>query len=176
MLKAILALIVVAIIGFAIAASMQPDEFSVSRNATFNTTPDKIYPHINNLQAWNAWSPWAKLDPNAKTTFEGPAEGVGAKMLWDGNHEVGKGAMTIIESQPNERVKFQLDFEKPMAGTSYAEFTLKPQGTTTEVTWSMEGKNNFIAKAMSLVMDCEAMISEQFDKGLASLKGIAEAQ
>jgi hypothetical protein len=62
-----------------------------------------------------------------------------------------------------------------MAGTCEAEFTFKPEGNQTVVTWTMTGKNNFIAKAMSLVMDCDKMVGGQFEKGLASIKSIAEA-
>jgi len=27
---------------------------------------------VNDFHQWDAWSPWAKLDPDAKITFEGP--------------------------------------------------------------------------------------------------------
>jgi hypothetical protein len=39
----------------------------------------------------------------------------------------------------------------------------------------MAGRNNFMAKAMGLVMDMDRMIGGQFEKGLASLKSLAEA-
>jgi hypothetical protein len=82
--------------------------------------------------------------------------------------------MTIIESKPNERIRIKLDFVRPFAGTSDVEFTFLPEGDQTAVTWKMSGKNNFIAKAISLVMDCEKMCGEQFDLGLASIKSIVE--
>jgi hypothetical protein len=39
----------------------------------------------------------------------------------------------------------------------------------------MTGRNNFIAKAMCLFMDLDQMVGGQFEKGLASLRAIAEA-
>jgi hypothetical protein len=39
----------------------------------------------------------------------------------------------------------------------------------------MAGENNFIAKAMHLFMNMDKMIGGQFDKGLASMKSVAEA-
>lgn len=176
MFKIVLIGLAIAIGVFAIVAAMQPDEFRVSRSTTIAAAPTAIFPHVNDLHKWEAWSPWIKLDPNAKNSYEGPTEGVGAKMSWDGNMEVGKGSMTITKSQPNESVEFRLDFEKPIEGTDTAEFTFKPDGNQTVVTWSMYGPKNFIAKAMGLIFNCEKMVGEQFEKGLSSLKSIAEAK
>ena len=81
----------------------------------------------------------------------------------------------ITESQPNELIRFQLDFEKPMKGTNIAEFTFKPEGAQTAVTWTMSGKNGFVAKAFGLVVNCDKMVGGQFENGLASMKAIVEA-
>ena len=129
---------------------------------------------VNDLQNWNSWSPWAKLDPNVKNTFSGPTAGTGACFAWAGNSQVGEGNMTITESRPNELVALNLVFVKPFAGTSTTEFTFKPEGDQTNVTWAMSGKNNFIAKAMSLFIDCDKMVGRQCEKGLGKLKAIAE--
>ena len=174
MLKKILAALVLFIAIFAGVAAVQPSEFDVSREATIAATPADIFPYVNTTRAWESWSPWAKIDPNAKFTYEGAESGVGAITHWEGNMQVGTGTSTITESIPDERVKFQLDFAKPMKGTNTAEFIFVPADGGTKVTWSMTGHNNFIAKAMSLVMDCEKMVGEQFDKGLANLKTLAE--
>jgi hypothetical protein len=39
----------------------------------------------------------------------------------------------------------------------------------------MIGENNFIAKAVHLVMNMDKMIGGQFEKGLASMKSAVEA-
>ena len=129
---------------------------------------------MNDLHKWNEWSPWAKLDPNAKNTFEGGAVGKGASFAWDGNDQVGAGKMTITESKPNELVLIKLKFFKPFENVCTTEFTVKPEGDQTVLTWSMFGENNFMGKAMNLVMDCDKMVGGQFDQGLANLRGIVE--
>jgi hypothetical protein len=116
-----------------------------------------------------------KLDPAARATYDGPPAGPGAVMAWAGDGNVGEGRMTIVESRPDELVRFKLDFLKPFAGTADAEFTFRAEGGQTAVTWSMAGQNNFMAKAMCLVMNMDRMIGGQFDTGLASLKSLAEA-
>lgn len=168
--------LIVAVAIFCAVVAGRSNDFNVSRTATMTATPAAVFEHVNDFHKWEAWSPWAKMDPNAKTTFEGPTNGVGAKFGWSGNSDVGEGSMTIVDSKPNKLVRIRLDFTRPMAGTSDVELKLEPQGEQTKVTWSMAGKNNFIAKAVSLFMDCEKMVGDQYDKGLASLKAIVEAK
>ena len=175
MLPILLALGFIVILFIVIIAG-QPDVFALSRSAKFTAPPEKIFPHVNDLHAWEAWSPWAKLDPNAKNSFEGPASGAGAAMKWEGNCKVGVGKMTITDSQPSSVIRFSLDFQKPMQATNTAEFSFLPEGGGTVVTWSMSGKNSLMGKVMGLFMNCEKMVGPQFEKGLASLKALAETR
>jgi hypothetical protein len=135
-----------------------------------------VFAQVNELRKWKAWSPWAKKDPNAKESYEGPAAGTGAIMSWAGNNEVGEGRMTIVESRPAELVRFKLEFFKPFAATNTAAFEFRPEGQGTRVTWTMNGRNNFIGKAMCLVFDMDKMVGGDFEQGLAGIRQIVEAK
>jgi len=152
----------------------RPDEFKVVRTALVPAAPAKVFAQVNDLRAWEAWSPWAKLDPNAKSTFDGPGAGTGAIMRWSGNNKVGEGSMTIIESRPNELVRFRLEFLRPFKATNTAEFTFQPQGGDTMVSWAMFGRNNFGAKIFGLLMNCDDMVGRDFARGLENLKSAAQ--
>ena len=175
MLKKILIALLAIIAIFLIVVALQPSEFHVERTATMAAPPATVFDQVNDFHKWDAWSPWAKLDPNAKITFEGPPSGTGTIMTWAGNNEVGEGRMTLTESRPNDLIRIRLDFLKPFRGTSLAEFTFKPEGDRTVVTWSMTGQNNFMAKAVHLFMDMDKMIGGNFEKGLAQMKAVVEA-
>jgi len=174
MLDIILILIAGAVIIFLIFAAMQPSDFRVTRTGTISAPASAIFAQVNDLQKWDAWSPWAKLDPEAKNSFEGPTSGTGAIMRWSGNNKVGQGSMTIIESRPDEFIRFKLEFLKPFAATNTAEFTFNSENDQTTVTWSMYGKNTFMSKAIGLVMSCDKMVGSQFEQGLAALKSVVE--
>jgi len=173
MLKRFLIGIAVVIIGFLVVVALQPADYRVARSITMAASPAVVFPHVNELKKWEAWSPWKKIDPDMKLTHEGPASGVGAAYAWIGNNDVGEGRMTIAESRANELVRLKVEFVKPITGVSTSEFRFKPLGNQTEVTWSMTGKHDFIAKAMFMNMDW--MIGGKFEKGLAKLKSVAEA-
>ena len=174
MLDIILILIAGAVIIFLIFAAMQPSDFRVTRTGTISAPASAVFAQVNDLQKWDAWSPWAKLDPEARNSFEGPASGTGAIMRWSGNNKVGQGSMTIIESRPDEFIRFKLEFLKPFAATNTAEFTFNSENDQTTVTWSMYGKNNFMSKAIGLIMSCDKMVGGQFEQGLAALKSVVE--
>ena len=140
------------------------------------TSPEAdVFAQVNDLRKWDACSPWAKLDPDAKISFEGPESGQGAAMSWAGNEKVGEGKMTVVESQPNDAVKLRVDFVKPFEGTSNSDFAFKPEGDGTAITWAMSAHHNFLEKAMCLVMNGKKMIGDDMEKGLAQLKSVAEA-
>ncbi len=174
MLKKILTVLGALLVLFLFVVAIQPSEFQVTRSMTISAAPNTVFAQVNGLRSWNTWSPWAKLDPNAKNSFEGPKTGKGAVMSWSGNNEVGEGRMTIIDSTANKEVKFQLDFVRPMKATNYSDFTFVPVGKKTLVVWKMSGKNNFVAKAIGLVMDYEKMVGGQFEQGLTNLKNLVE--
>ena len=175
MLKKLLIALAVLVLGFIVVVALQPSDFRVERSARVAAPPAAVFAQVNDLRKWDAWSPWAKLDPNAKIAFEGPEGGTGAMMSWAGNDKVGEGKMTVVESRPDQAVKLKVDFVKPFEGTSNSEFGFKPEGDKTAVTWTMTAHHNFLEKAMCLVMNGKKMIGDDMEKGLAQLKSVAES-
>ena len=173
-LLSVLAIAAVLVIGLLIAAAMQPDQFHIERSATMAAPPEAVFAQVNDFHKWDAWSPWLKVDPNAKSTFEGPSSGEGAVFRWAGNAEVGEGSMTILESKPHESIHIQLAFKKPFENVATSDFIFKPVGDKTDVTWSMDGKNNFMSKVICLFLHMDELIGGKYEEGLANLKAIVE--
>ena len=174
MLKRLVIGVGLLLVAAVVVVAMQPDDYRLTRTASIDAPAAKIFGYVNDLRKWDDWSPWARLDPAAKVTFEGPPAGPGAAFKWDGNDKVGAGTMTITESKPNERVATRTDFVKPFEGTSNSDFIFSETGGRTNVIWTMAGKHNFIGKAMCMVMSMEKMIGPDFERGLAQLKAVAE--
>ena len=83
--------------------------------------------------------------------------------------------MTIVDNRPGELVQIKLEFERPFKATNMAEFTFKPEGSQTAVSWSMFGQNSFGRKIFGLFMNCEKMVGKDFEKGLANLKSAVKS-
>jgi hypothetical protein len=176
MLKKILIGLAVILVIFLVVVSMQPGTFRVERRALVIAPPEIVFAQVNEFHNWEAWSPWAKLDPNAKMTYSETTSGTGASYAWEGNSKVGAGKMTITDSRPAEYVAINLEFLKPFKATNLTEFAFTPIHGGTMVVWSMSGKNNFIAKAMCMFMDMDKMVGGDFEKGLAAMKAKAETE
>jgi uncharacterized protein YndB with AHSA1/START domain len=174
MLRRLLFGLAALIAAFLVVVWLQPDDYRLTRSTTIMAPASEVFSRVNDLRQWDDWSPWAKLDPNAKVSFEGPPAGPGAMFHWSGNDKVGAGTMTVTESKPGERVRTRTDFMKPFEGTSDAEFIFSGQGNQTNVIWTMSGKHNFVSKAMCLVMSMERTVGPDFERGLMQLKMVSE--
>jgi hypothetical protein len=154
--------------------SLQPSAYSVERSATMAAAPAEVFAQVNDLQAWDAWSPWKKLDPQAKATISNPSAGQGATFTWAGNAEVGEGKLTIVASKLDELVDIEQAFVKPMEGKARMVFTFAPEGDGTKLTWKLHGTNDFMGKAVCLFADMDAFLGGAFEEGLANIKAVVE--
>ena len=175
MIKKILIVLVIILVVFVVIVAMQPAAYRITRTATISAPPADVFAQVNDLHKFQDWSPWAKLDPALKQTYDGAPAGTGAIYSWEGNKKVGAGRMTITDSRTNDLVSMKLEFLKPFASTATTEFAFKAEGNQTSVTWSMFGENNFMAKAFCPFMNMDKMVGGDFERGLAQLKSLVES-
>ena len=176
MLKKIGIGLVVVIVILAAVIATRPDMFRVERSAHINAPAEVVFANVNSLEKWRAWSPWEKKDPDMKRTYSGDTTGVGSEYAWSGNDDVGEGRMTITASKPAERIDIKLEFFKPFEATNDTIFTFASEENGTRIIWAMEGKNNFVSKAMHMVFNMDRMVGGDFEAGLGSLKAVSEGQ
>lgn len=153
-----------------------PDKVQVSRSITIDRPAKMVFKTVNSMHTFNAWSPWADIDPNATYEFTGPAKSVGSKMAWQGNDEVGSGRQTIIESTPNSLVKTELYFDGQGDDPAWATLQIKDLGDSSEIAWIFDAdfNGNVLGRYFGLMMD--DMLGPQYETGLNKLKALVEAQ
>ena len=167
----IIGVLAIVIVG---GAYVLPREATVARSVAIAAGPEAVFPYVNSLKATAEWSPWLEIDPDVKTTYSGPDDGVESEMEWASDHpNVGNGAQEIMASVENERVETSLDFGE--MGTAKAAFILAGSGSTTEVTWTLiaDMGSNPVGRWMGLMMD--GMVGADYEKGLSNLKALVEA-
>ena len=167
----IVRIVLMLIVLFLVFVNSRPSTFHVERSATIAAPTDSLYPRLANFHAWDAWSPWAKLDPKMKLEFAGVDGAVGSSYSWSSTMaKVGQGRMTLTDAQPSSKLAIKLEFLKPFQSTNVCSFNLSPDGTGTKLTWAMDGPLDFMGKFMGLFMNMDKMVGGDFEKGLASLK------
>jgi hypothetical protein len=70
LLRAILIVVVVLVAAVLVLAATKPDTFRVARATSIKAPPEKIFPLIDDLNRWSAWSPYEKKDPAIGKDFE----------------------------------------------------------------------------------------------------------
>jgi hypothetical protein len=176
MWKKVLMGVGIALIALLCVIALQPNEYRVERTQTIDAPTEIVFAQIDDFRRWEKWSPWERLDPNMKKTYSGPEHQVGARYAWQGNEDVGSGSMKVVERDPPHALQVRLEFIEPFASVARNGFSLFGTNDATQVTWWMEGDNDFMGKAFGLFMDMDAMIGADFERGLSALKKVAEAE
>lgn len=169
----VLLAVVTAVAAVLIYAAMRPNTFKVERSAQISAPPEKIFPLMGDLRAFNTWNPFAKADPAARITYRGPASGAGSAYDWSGQKS-GAGSMEVLDLDAPTRVSLDLRFTKPFAAHNKVLFSIVPAAGGSHVTWTMTGKSPYLHKLISLFFSMDTMVGGEFAKGLADLKVLAE--
>jgi uncharacterized protein YndB with AHSA1/START domain len=176
MFIAIASIAVIAVGGLLAMAAAKPGHFRLQRAGTMKAPPGQVFAALSDFRRWALWSPWETKDPAMTRRFSGPASGPGAVYEWEGNKEVGKGRMEIIEAVSPSALRIKLDFFEPFEAHNVAEFTLASGGNSTEVTWAMHGPLPYMAKVMSVFCNMDRMVGKDFETGLANLRALTEKE
>lgn len=156
-----------------IAGFLSPAHVHVERSLTVNAPAEIIHAQINTLKNWETWSPWHKIDTAMKVEYFGGESGAGAGYKWSSDHsDVGNGEMTITASSPDS-ISTAMNFMEN--GVATGKFAFAKSDSGTKITWSMENDMgmNPIGRIFGLFMD--KMVGPDFEKGLASIKEVAES-
>ncbi|MGX5820997.1 SRPBCC family protein [Chitinophaga lutea] len=171
-LKKILLTLLVLIVLLVIISFFLPSDYSTKRTATLNSTPECVFNQFNDFNNWRQWNAFDDSYKEVEYTTSDPSSGAGAKQSWVANKNE-TGTMTITESVPGQRVKFNIvfgGFDDPMYGDIQLEAV--PEGT--RVTWENKGRmgNNPLYKWMGLFMD--KMMGSAIDKSFDNIRKICE--
>src|SRR5438309_2340574 len=129
MLKAIAIEATVVVGGVLVLAALRPDNFQIRRSASIKAAPERSY--------------------------SGPESGKGAAYAFDGNQDMGKGTLEILDSAPASKVTMSLHMLEPFEVRNRVDFVLQPKDGMTEVTWAMQGTVPYFAKIIHLFINMD---------------------
>ncbi len=156
--------------------STREGKFNYEKSGVINAPKEKVFPYISDLKLGGEWSPYEKIDPRMKKEFIGTPNAVGAKMNFAGNSDAGSGSLEIVNIVPNESVDIRLIMTAPFHAENMIHYQLTTEGGATRFSWSMSGDGGFLGKLISVFIDCEKMVTDQFGTGINNLKTLIESQ
>jgi effector-binding domain-containing protein len=174
-LKPFLVFLLFVIIATAILSLLMPTKQKIERSLTINAPAAVIYEQLSRLENFNKWSAWTKQDSLAKYTLSGNDGTVGAVSSWIGDPGLsGEGKMQITELVPGQKVAHSFELKKPKKVDATSLFTLSEGSGSTIVTWNFEMATPRPWNIFNLFYSMDKEMGKDFEKGLASLKEIAE--
>lgn len=173
--KKILIGLVVIVAGIFIIAATRPNTYTVERTMKINTPPDKIFPYLISFKKGLEWSAWDRQGEEVKRTFTGPESGMGATYEFEGKKS-GHGKLSYKSIVPNEEVKIDLTFYKPMQGSNDVTYSLKKDGDTTLMKYHMTGPAPIIARIIWLFADMDKYMGDKFNESMQNLKTLVEGK
>ncbi len=174
MILKVVAFIAAVVLFILLIAAFRPSTIQIQRSRNIQAPADRVFVLINDFHYWPLWAPQDREDLTMKRTFSGPDAGPGAISEWSGSGSSGKGRMSIVESEAPQRVSIAVDFVRPFEAHNRNEFTLEANGTSTRVTWKMQGSNAYFMKLMGLFVNMDRLMGEHFEHGLENLQRVCE--
>jgi effector-binding domain-containing protein len=160
------------VVVLAIVGVLLPRVAHIERSIHIERPASLVFATLDTFQGVRRWSPWIEYDPELKMVIEGPREGVGAKMSWSGNKQVGTGSQLITESLPGRLVRFDLDFGG--MGTGKAAFVLTPEQGGTKLTWTLDADMGAAPPGRYLGLMMDRWVGPDYEKGLQRIKAVVE--
>jgi effector-binding domain-containing protein len=156
-----------------VIAYLLPRNYKVERSVYIKADKMLVYDLCCNLSKWHLWTAWNKnLDSTMVSEVVGEDCQIGAVMKWTGK-KTGNGEMTVTGLQPGQLIAYDLSFQ----GGKYkskGEIIFGDAADSVQITWNDKGDLGYnpFARYMGLFMD--KMMGPDFEKGLNTLKAIAE--
>jgi hypothetical protein len=121
----IIGLIFMAFIALIVAGYLISPNVNVERSLEVRAFPDEVFEYLEDLEAFNRWSPWFARDPDADYVFGSVDYGVGASVVWRTRGKTAEEAslissQEIIAAQAPEFVQSALLLNGVEASATYA--------------------------------------------------------
>lgn len=155
--------------GLVVVGILLPGTVDVTRSIEVAAPPERVFPLLNDLSAWDSWTPWAEIE----SRMEGPPAGLGARRVWD-DPRMGSGSLTITASVPPSTVSYEVELED---GAIRFEGTLSvaSRGSGSLVTWTERADFGWNPLLGWTALGMEESQGRQLEESLARLREQAEA-
>lgn len=159
-----------------IIALFVPKEIVYEKSITINAPIEVVWENVSSLKAMNDWNPWSAKDPNMKQSLTGVDGTIGARHSWESDvKDVGKGYQEITKINPPDYIETALKFYDPYESEAIGYIKLDQKAANEiVVTWGFTSTMPYPFNLMSLTMNMEEMMGDDWNKGLERLKFLCE--
>ena len=172
MLNTILIIIGIIFAIILIAAAILPKKTTIIAEITIEKPIAIIFDYVKYLNNQHHYNKWVMADPAAEFKNTGTDATVGYTLYWNSkNNNVGEGEQEIIEIVDQQKIAYEIRFERPFKGTSNSTISLnKSSENSTIVSLTFESVSKYPYNLMSALMS--SMLKKDMQQTLTNLQGV----
>ncbi len=172
----VVVVLAVVIIVVVFRAASLSNEYIIEKSIVINKPVATVFDYIKYLKNADQYNKWVMADPNLKKIYTGVDGTTGFISAWDSDmKQVGKGEQEIIDINESKRIDYEIRFEKPFKGTSFAHLTTEAvSDNQTKVKWVFNGLRNFSMKIFHLLFSLQKALGKDLAASLLNLKTLLE--
>ena len=176
MILTVIAIALVAFIGFSLYKASGLQSLQIVKSVTVNGSKTEVYDMVRYLKNFPKWSPFLAEDPTQKYEVKGTDGAIGAQYHWDGNGGKDLGYQEIVKIDSLNFVGMQCDIQKPFVAkpTFDYTFTETPNGITVIQDFKLE--SGLIDAFFMWLFGAKAEMGKMNMQGLNLLKAAVEKQ
>lgn len=174
----IIGLIFIAFIALVAIGYFTSPVLKVERSLAVQAYPEEVFEYLEDIEAFNRWSPWFARDPDAEYVFGNVDYGVGASVVWrtrgkTADHAAVISSQEIIAAQAPEFVQFSMLLNGIPASATYA-LSNADEGTLVYILFERElGGFPYVERLKK--GSIEKRLGQEFESALRRLQTIVEA-
>jgi uncharacterized protein YndB with AHSA1/START domain len=146
--------------------------FFIERTIVIQKNKQEVFNYIKFLKNAEQYNKWMMTDPDMRKILTGMDGTKGFTYAWDSNNKnVGAGAQKIIDIQENDRIDYEIRFERPFKSIAYSSLICSAvSADQTEVTWTFHGPVKYPVNILHALLNLAQVLGKDLDTSLHNLK------
>jgi hypothetical protein len=152
-----------------------PSSYHVERSIRIKHSSKVIFPYLNNLQKWSAWTSLnINKDYSLEQQFSGSSQGIGSELSYHGD-KLGKGKIKIVDNEMNDHVSFSLLINNRFNTDGNIKIETISENDS-RVIITLDGDVGFHLPNRYIILMMNNIAGSLFEESLNRLKMIAESK
>ena len=170
----IIAVVVIAFLGFGLFQASKLTNIHITKEITINGTPQEVFDMVKYLGNFPKWSPFLETDPSQKYEVKGRDGQVGVQFHWEGNGGKDIGYQEIVKIDELSFVGVQCIIEKPFKATPTFDYSFSKSANGVTVTQDFKLQSGIVDAFFMWLFGAKKEMVKTNERGLTLLKNYIE--
>ncbi len=174
MILSIIAVAIIAFLGFAFYKASQLTEIHITKKVAIDGTQQEVFDMVKYLGNFPKWSPFLEADPSQQYEVKGTDGQVGAQFHWEGNGGKDLGYQEIVKIDNLNFIGTRCDIQKPFKATPTFDYTFSKSSDGVVVTQDFKVESGIVEALFMWLFGAKAEMASTNERGLTLLKNYVE--